>query len=359
MKITVVGGGNIGTQIAANCVQTGHEVTIYTSTPEVFKKHIVDVDLSGKILHEGDISKATFDPEEAFSAAELIFVTFPPSLMKGIADIIYRHTNIDVRICVVPGNGGSECAFRKCIERGNVFFGLERVPGIARLLEKGSRVMTTGYRDEFHVASIPSSHAEKCAELISSIFNKSTISIPNFLNLTMTPSNPIIHTSRLRTLFEDWHEGVLYDEVPLFYEQWDDKASALLIDCDNEVQAICRALPEYQLQYVLSLQEYYESPTVKDMTKKIRSIEAFKKLKTPAVSVGGRWKPDLHSRYFTADFSYGLTIIQQIGRFANVPTPNIDANMDWYKNISLEHDEFRYSDYGINTMQDFRDFYQQ
>ena len=34
--------------------------------------------------------------------------------------------------------------------------------------------------------------------------------------------------------------------------------------------------------------------------------------------------PDLHSRYFTADFPYGLAVIQQIGQIAGVSTPNID-----------------------------------
>ena len=357
MKITIAGGGNIGTQIAANCAQKGHDVIIYTSTPEVFQKHIIEVDTEGIVLHEGDIQLATSDPKTAFHDAELIVVTYPPSLMKIISDTVFEYAKESAKICVVPGNGGSECAFRKCIERGNIFFGLERVPGIARLLEKGCKVMTTGYRDEFHVASLPSAHAQECAELIQSLFDKKTVVIPNFLNLTMTPSNPIIHTSRLRTLFKDWHEGIVYKKMPLFYEEWDDESSALLIACDNEVQAICHALPEYRLQYVISLQDYYESPTIEAMTKKIRSIKAFMGLTTPAVTVRGGVIPDLLSRYFTADFSYGLTIIRQIAQFAGVPTPNIDANMEWYKKIAVESREFDYSDYGILTMEDFRGFY--
>ena len=69
--------------------------------------------------------------------------------------------------------------------------------------------------------------------------------------------------------------------------------------------------------------------------------------------------PDLHSRYFTADFPYGLSVIQQIGRLAGVPLPNIDSLMDWYDGIAVINDKLLLSDYGISTIDDLRDFYLQ
>ena len=359
MKITIVGGGNIGTQFAVHCAEKGHEVTVYTSTPEIYDGHLNIIDEIGDTIHEGGIKLATANPELAFRDAEIIMVTMPSTMMKSIAEMIYDHSDSKAMIGVVPGNGGSECAFFKCIKRGNVFFGIERVPAIARLVQKGKTVKSTGYRDELHVAALPRKNAEKCAELVSSIFDKKTRIIPNFLNLTMTPSNPILHTTRLRTLFGDWHEGVVYDSVPLFYEDWDDASSELLIACDEEVQEICRALPEFELQFVKSLRTHYESPTVEMMTKKISSIAAFKGLTAPTVRVGrGGLAPDLHSRYFTADFSYGLTIIKQVADFAGVKTPNIDETMAWYKSIAVETDEFRFGDYGITNRDTLERFYQ-
>lgn len=357
MKITIVGGGNIGTQFAVHCAEKGHEVTVYTSKPELYDGHLSIVDENNITIHQGDIKLATSDSETAFRNAEFIMITMPATMMKSVADTIFDHTDSKPMIGVVPGNGGSECAFRKCIERGNVFFGIERVPAIARLIQKGKTVKSTGYRDELHVASLPKKNAEMCAALIESIFDKRTTVIPNFLNLTMTPSNPILHTTRLRTLFGDWHEGVIYDFMPLFYEEWDDASSELLIACDEEVQSICRALPGFELQHVKSLRVHYESPTVEAMTKKISSISAFRGLTTPVVKVDGGVIPDLHSRYFTADFSYGLTIIKQIADFAGVRTPNIDDTMAWYKNIAVEKEEFRFEDYGITDWGTFNKFY--
>lgn len=357
MKITIVGGGNIGTQFAVHSAEKGHDVTVYTSSPDIFDGQLNIVDENGITTHEGEIKCATSNPEQAFRDSDFIMVTVPPNMMKSIGDIVYEYSDAKPIIGVVPGNGGSECAFRKCIERGNAFFGLERVPAIARLVQKGRTVRSTGYRDELHVAALPKINVEMCAEIISSIFDKRTAVIPNYLNLTMTPSNPILHTTRLRSIFRDWKPGVKYDNVPLFYEEWDDDSSELLILCDEEVQQICRALPEFELKYVKSLRAHYESTTVKAMTKKISSIAAFKGLTTPTVEANGGLIPNFHSRYFTADFSYGLAVIKQIAVFSGVETPNIDETMAWYKQIAKQTGEFRFEDYGIRDKETFKEFY--
>ena len=78
---------------------------------------------------------------------------------------------------------------------------------------------------------------------------------------------------------------------------------------------------------------------------------------TPVIEVDGGFIPDLHSRYFTADFSYGLTIIKQIAEFAGVNIPNIDETMAWYKEIAVVSDEFRFQDYEIKDIDTFKEFY--
>ncbi len=357
MRITIVGGGNIGTQFAVHCAEKGHEVIVYTSTPEVFDRRLSIVDDRGQMTHEGVIKLATYDPEEAFYCAQLIIVTVPAMMMEAIADMIYKYASRNAIIGVVPGNGGSECAFRKCIEHGNVFFGIERVPAIARLVQKGHCVKSANYRDELHVAAFPQKTTLMCAQIVSGIFDMKTTIIPNFMNLTMTPSNPILHTTRLYSLFSDWHDGIVYQSIPLFYENWDDKSSELLIACDDEVQSICHALPEFELQYVKSLKEHYESYTVNAMTKKISSIPSFQGIKTPAIKVEGGYIPDLHSRYFTADFSYGLAIIKQIAEFADVRIPMIDKVFNWYDQIAIEKHAFQYKDYDIKNLSELHSFY--
>lgn len=287
MRVTIVGGGNIGTQFAVHCAAKGNEVVVYTSNPDFFSKHLHIVDQTGKIIYESDIRFATNDPEIAFRNVDLILVKVPSMMMESTAEVIYAHSNEKSKIGVVPGNGGSECAFGKCIDRGNVFFGIERVPAVARLVKKGDTVRAIGYREELHVSSIPIASVELCREIVEGIFDIPCKAVPNFLNLTLTPSNPILHTTRLRTIFGDYKPGVTYDTIPLFYEEWDDASSERLLSCDEEVQDICRALPEFHLEYVKPLRIRYESSSAEDLTRKISGIQAFKGLTTPTVEKMG------------------------------------------------------------------------
>lgn len=432
MKITVVGGGNIGTQFAVHSAEKGHLVKILTSGANHFAEHLSIVDKSGKTTHEGDIVLATSDPHEAFHDADMIMITMPPTMMIPLAQIIYEHTDRHTMIGFVPGNGGFEFAFRDCIERGNVFFGIDRVPAIARLTERGKTVCCTGYKDELYVAALPSGHTEECAALIESIYDIPCVRLPGFMALTLTPSNPILHTARLKTIFKDYEPGMTYESLPLFYEEWDDASSELLLACDDEIQEICKALPEFGLEYVISEREFYNADTVEEMTAAICGEKSLQGLTTPSLrshtedadgrGLSGfrarrkrRWQkrierhlqrrlewrtrleernyksdentegvgsserterirerikenrekmessagliPDLHSRYFTADFPYGLTVIQQIGQIAGVSMPNIDSLIEWYDNIAIINDKLYLADYGIENMSDLRKFY--
>ena len=80
MKITVVGGGNIGTQFAVHIAEKGHEVTVFTSNPGVFSDRLSIVDKSGKKIHEGCIHSATNDPHRAFRGSDMIIITMPPTI---------------------------------------------------------------------------------------------------------------------------------------------------------------------------------------------------------------------------------------------------------------------------------------
>ena len=52
------------------------------------------------------------------------------------------------------------------------------------------------------------------------------------------------------------------------------------------------------LSSVESLQDYYESHSPREMTNKIRSIEAFKVLKSPMLEIEKGWIPDYYQGYF-------------------------------------------------------------
>ena len=357
-KITVIGGGNIGMQFAAHAAAKGYPVTLYTSKCKDFQKNITVYSENDEIVVSGKLEAITDDPCIAFDDADIVFVTYPAFMFDDISALLSDHLKSGSMIFVIPGTGGAEFAFNKCILKGCTLAGLQRVPSVARIREKGKSVNCIGYRNQLHVSTIPCKYADKARELISDMFEKDTVIIRDYLNITLTPSNPILHTSRLYCLFRDYQEGKTYDSVPLFYEEWDLKSAELLLACDDEVQAIRRALKDFDLSYVKSLKEHYEIDTPAKLVEKIHSIDGFKGLKSPVIEVNGKFIPDLKSRYFTADFPYGLSILIQIGHLVQVCMPNMEMVNDWYMSYMHCNSVFEMRNYGICTYYDFKCIYE-
>ena len=156
MRITVIGGGNIGTLMAADAAYKGNEVVIYTSKPEQWNKELSVYDADDKLLRRGHISKATNSMREAVEKAEHIWITMPPHLFSSIAEEILPFVHEGQKIGIIPGSGGGEFAFRKVIEKDVILFGLQRVHSIARLKKYGESVYELGRKNSIKIGSIPS-----------------------------------------------------------------------------------------------------------------------------------------------------------------------------------------------------------
>ena len=354
MNITIVGGGNVGTQFAVHCAAKGHTVIVFTPQYACFKKELFIIDENDSVLLKGKISCATDDPKLAFNNADLIFIIVPAFCVDSVVDLIIKNAVKKPPIGLIPGTGGMECAFA---QYQGAIFGIQRIPAMARLKIAGSRVCAVGYRKELHLSTFNEDQADQFCKIMENLFDIKCHYIPGYLNVTLTPSNPILHTTRLYTLFKNYQIGTIYDTVPLFYEDWTDEASELLFLCDSELQQICKAYSNLGLEYVKSLKQHYEVNTPKELTQKMKSINGFKGIKTPMIAIEGGFIPDFNSRYFLSDFPYGLSIIRQIASFSDVKTPNIDKILNWYRTCQPNVKEFSYEKYGIKNKDELIAFY--
>ncbi len=357
MRIAIIGGGNIGTQFAVHCVAKRHKTYLLTSKPQLISNKIQILDETGKCTLTGDGITATNSYEDACSNADVIFVTHPAPFMDKVAELMFPYIRQGTMIGLIPGTGGGECPFKKYVDKGCVVFGLQRAPSVSRLVEYGKKVRCVGYRDRLYLSAIPRIKSESCCAVVSDIFDIPCCPLPNYLNVTLTPSNPILHTTRLYSIFREYREGTGYDSLPLFYQEWSDETSELLFECDEEVQKICKALSMFDLSYVKSLKVHYGSETPGKLTEKIRNIKGFKGIATPSVCIDNKFYPDLTSRYFTADFAFGLEIIVQIASFVGVAVPNCAKVLNWYYNIAGKKNCFSYSKWEIRNYKEFEDFY--
>ena len=355
-EIAVIGGGNIGTQFACVFASKGFKVNVFSSKPEMYDGTLEVVDEFGRVT-VGVLNMVTSNLKETVENCQLVIVTHPAFMLKDLAKQLLPFITNDMNICVVPGTGGAEFAFRECIEAGATLCGLQRVPSVARLEQYGKRVRCEGIRSELFLASIPNSKVNDLAELMSYIWGIPCTALPNYLSVTLTPSNPILHTTRLYSLFRDYKVGKIYPVNPLFYGEWSDDSSKLLLECDNELQNIIGMINRMDLSSVHSLKQHYESNSVEEMTKKIRSIKSLHNLSSPMKKQGEGWIPDFNSRYFTADFPYGLAIIEELAEIVGISAPNIKNIMNWYRKVTGDYNRLDLGHYGIKNIEDIYSYY--
>ena len=335
MKITIIGGGNIGTLLLGDLsTYRGVTLQLLTSKPEQWSHDIDVYDQGGKLEYSGHIDRISDRPEEIISNADLIISTVPSHIFPQIMEKIKAYIRPGTWLGVMPGSGGCEFICQDLLAKGCILFGFQRVHGIARIKEYGKSVYDLGKKKKLFIAAIPSHKTEDICAVLGDLLKIECRVLPNYLNVTLTPSNPILHTTRLYSMFHDYREGIYWEEPIGFYDEWTDEASRLLLACDQELQTLCGELKGLDLSGVRSLRQHYEAATPEQMTAKIRSIKAFKGIKTPMIKTESGYLPDYGSRYFLEDFPYGLCIIKSFAEVLKLKTPSIDQILHWYERIA-------------------------
>lgn len=368
MKICIIGGGNIGTALAVMASNFGQaEVVMLTSTPERWNQSLTMVDsISGKRT-QGKLAYATSDCAQAVDDCDVVLVAQPSFLLANTLKTLALHLKAPAMIGIVPGTGGAEYMARELLQSGHTLFGVDRVPCIARITEYGNTVAAS-YKKSVRICAIPAKRTAQAGYLFARLFPVKCIPVENYLTITLTPSNPILHTSRLFVLHQS-HAQALWTDPPLFYQDWDDASSELLLQCDKELQKLCDALDGIPLN-VIPLRIHYEADTVQAMTQKLRSLPALKNIPCPMVHMDGGYALNLSSRYFIEDFPYGLCILKGFAVACGVSVPHMDLILRWYESMAgvqyFIGDSFCGSDlqntgipqnYGIRSINDICRFY--
>lgn len=332
IKICICGGGNEAHALASLLgANTDIEVFILTRKPQLWKNYIKAITPDGR----GVIGKLCFvsdNPNDVIPRADVIFLSLPSYANLEVLTRISPFVREDTWVGSLPGTGGFDWLCKKILGNKVRIFGLQRVPYISRIIKYGELVSVSGIKKELYVASIPYQEIDCIAQLMEYIFHVKVTKLDNYLAVTLTPSNPILHPARLYGLFHKWTEGVFYDREFLFYEEWDLLSSEVLIGCDEEIQNICSCIP-LDLTSVISLKEHYGVRDKYEMTDKLNSIKAFKGIKAATIRTEHGFIPDINSRYFTEDIPYGLVIIRAIAELALCPTPTIDKVLFWSQRL--------------------------
>lgn len=327
MRICICGGGNLGHVITGYLASKGYQVSLLTRHPERWSNILHIHTPEGETL-EGTVSKLSADPAELIPQADIVLLCLPG---YGIADTLRSIRPYLLPSTVVGSVVSSTGFFFEALEllpASTPLFGFQRVPFIARVEEYGKSACLLGYKPSLSVAIEQEERKGQLVETISQLFGTPVRLLASHYEASLTNSNPLLHTSRLYSMWHDWHEGMTYPAQNQFYSDWTDEASQLLIDMDTEFFRLLDVLP-VTAGAIPTVLDYYESTDAASLTRKLHSIEAFKGILSPMRKVGNAFVPDFHSRYFTEDFPYGLAIIRRLMHEHHIDSPYINKVYEW------------------------------
>ena len=327
-KICIVGGGNLGHVMAGYIAsRKGFEVVLLTRHPEQWSRQLV-IELPDGREIKPTLDCITGNPQQAVADADVVLLCLPGFAIRdallSIRDYLRDGTAVGSVVC---SSGFFLQAF-DILPADVPLFGFQRVPFIARIQEYGHKAWLKGGREHLYIAVEQTDQKEELRQLMEALTDTPTSLLENYYEVTLTNSNPLLHPSRLYSLWKDWKQGEVYTRIPFFYEEWTEEAAQFYISMDNELQALLEHL-NVRKGSIPTVLDYYESTDASSLASKLRSIKAFKGILAPMKAVEGGYVPDFNDRYFSEDFPYGLSFICRIAHKHGTETPIMDRICQW------------------------------
>lgn len=340
-NICIIGAGNEGHYLMAllgsDC---DLKVSVLTSNADNFSDVISCHNVQSGHVVEGKLAKVSSSAEEVIPESDMIISTVPSNGCESYLRKIYPWVKNGCVICFLPGTGGVEFLTKEFItEKHCIVVGSQRVPSGTKVTKRGASVDSLDKRKDLRIATLPKKHCADACEFFTKTLDIKTVALPNYIAVTFTPSNPILHTSRLYGLFHDYVEGRRYDSHLSFYKNWDDLSSEILLGCDGELKQCMDKLPMFDFSGIQLLRYHYEiaevegNTDVEKMTRKIRSLIYLKDYAPMKQTEDGHYLPDFGSRYFVEDFPFGLAILKGYCKLCGIETPYMDKILGWYDGL--------------------------
>lgn len=335
--VCICGGGGQCHAIAPWLSAKGINVNILTNRPEMWNRNF-DYLLPDGSRHSVTLGTISANPAETVPQADVVIVTVPgfanePELLR-----IKPHLKSGTFVGGVFSSNGFCFDALRILGHEFPVWGFQRVPFIGKAKEYGSVGNIKGYKTALDIAVENTSETDKetFRAWIETIFGLPTRLHSSYLDVSLSNSNPLLHTSRIYTWLRKWDGETPLTENLLLYEDWPDEASEAYIALDADLHKLIRHLPMEPdaLPYIL---DYYEQTDAHSLSRKIRSIESFIGDRLPIKETEGGWLPDLTSRYFLEDFGCGLKNYRELARKYNVECPTIEKIYLWGEEFIKRH----------------------
>ncbi|KAL8272668.1 hypothetical protein Esti_003372 [Eimeria stiedai] len=355
MCVCVVGGGNIAGATAAWLSRPGKNLCVHVLTrqPQRWVPNIkarANPTCRWGLLQafESNVQLITSDPKAAVANADLVIVAAPANVHLELLQKVGPHLKPGCVLGTAFAQGGFDWAVEKALgaaqSKLSAVFGLQHVPWLARWEEPGKAIEIIGPKRFLCAAVSPPCATAMVQLLLQLCFDQPCKLLPNFLCLTLTPSNQIIHPARYYSIFKDWDGVRAYREDEIswgLYTEFDAEAAKYLGLLDAELQAIKQAIikrcPNLDLSTVMPIQEriiQQYGDDVKDRSNLqmvVSSNRGYASCRTPATAVPGGFHPSVGGRLFQEDVPSGLCVLKNIAEMMDVATPTVDLMIEWHQ----------------------------
>eukprot|EP00817_Percolomonadidae_sp_ATCC50343_P003951 CAMPEP_0117429510 /NCGR_PEP_ID=MMETSP0758-20121206/9062_1 /TAXON_ID=63605 /ORGANISM="Percolomonas cosmopolitus, Strain AE-1 (ATCC 50343)" /LENGTH=406 /DNA_ID=CAMNT_0005216627 /DNA_START=18 /DNA_END=1234 /DNA_ORIENTATION=- len=369
LQVCICGGGN-GSHVSAGYIgakEGEFKVNVFTRQPEDWQAGIKEN--GGMVVRTrknsetemkeiiGKINKVSSDISEVAPGSDIFLLGGPahanPIYLKAIAPYVQKGAIVGALFA----QGGFDWAASQALGdkmKDITLYGLQNIPWICKKIKNGHSCRMIGPKKVLRVAATPVKEADNVAKLMTKMFDIPCTTIPNFLSLTLTPSNQIIHPARFYGIFEglfkwDGKSGFVQEKIPLLYDQVDKFSADCLQEVSDELQELKKKLLEI-FPKNLNLTE------VKDLGQRIidqygddvkdrSSLQqifcsnlGYRGCAVPTVPMPGNEDsglvvPNVKSRLFIEDMPYGLVILINIGDIIGVKTPAFKKYLRYHQNL--------------------------
>lgn len=357
-KTTIIGGSNSAHTIIPLLSNEGHEVSLLTRNPSKWSNSIeMQYVLPDGLIEStinGNISLITNNPSEVIPQSNIIILSLPVASYREVLHKIapFINNDSDVFIGTIYGQAGFNWMVEEIKNKYNLnninYFAIGLIPWITRTAIYGKTGINYGPKAKNVVAMSDQTKFDDLSknllnDLCYTYFNKGKFELSeNFLSLTLSVDNQIIHLSRLYSMYLK-NGGIWKDkkEIPLFYRDYDDLSAEMLQKLDDDYSAIRNGIksifPNNDFRYMLSYLELerfsYQSVNV-NIKESFANSKTLGQISTPVVqNENGDWIINKNHRFFTDDLYYGLAIAKWISEKLNINVSTIDEIIYWAQNI--------------------------
>ncbi len=354
-RVAIVGGGSSTHLLAPLLASQGVEVSILTSRPNDWNNEVscLYCDDSNEIQSEimGTIEAVSDKAKDIIPYVDAILLCMPVYAYRDALKDLAPHIKGDKKVFIgtVYGQGGFDWmlkeAFGDLAARKVIGFAVGLLPWICRIKEYGKIGITYGPKDKNVVAL---TEKEEFDNLNDKLLKKMSLSYfgsgqfylaENFISLTLSVDNQIIHPSRCFALSNSTPQGWDENSIPYFYRDFDDKSALVLKYLDDEFSSIRKAINgissdnyEYMLDY-LSLERFSYGSFNTDIKESFVSSKTLGAILPPVKLLKGSYFLDKDHRFFVDDINYGLCIAKWFGARLNIDTPAIDEIIAWASDL--------------------------